>query len=749
MVISLVFFPLPARLNSDYSQTYYYRDGSLAWISLNHNDQYRTYVPLKKVSPYIKKGIVHYEDRFFYYHPGFNPLSIIRAFFQNVQSGQIVSGGSTITMQLARLSEPKSRNIWSKIIELLRAGQIESCFSKNKILEMYINLIPMGGNIEGIGAASYFYFGKTVKQLTFADSALLISISNSPEQNRPDLNPINARINREKVGKVIASLFQISQQDLVEILNKKIPDFKNSFSPDIIPLIERFQDFPAQPNRTLTIDPALQQFCLDIMVNQLLKLETYNGAVMVIDNQTQEILTYIGSPFYHLDQGGTKFNAANILRSPGSTLKPFIYARALETGIATQKMVLLDYPKDFYGYRPKNFSNKYHGLIPFDQSLILSLNIPAVYLTELLKEDGLKNVFIKCGMRNQAANLVNDDLSIALGSYPVTLENLVQLYSALANEGHYRDLVFTKKNTLHKDHSTKILSKESIYIISQILSELYRPDLPSSWEFSPDKPRVAFKTGTSYGFVDAWSIGYTPRYTIGVWVGNLNNRFTRILTGIHAAAPVLFNIINELERKNDQWFTKPEKVQTRQVCAVSGMPPNPFCSKTVTEYYISDISASELCHVHRRIVIDKASNKAISLNDIHKDGDYEDKIIEIWDQEIENFLTKTGKKSNYYLMGNYADIVSEDRITILSPQKNVSYIIDPDQTLYQQKIALKAAGFPDSKVFYWYVNHQYIGTSKANESIFYFPDEERAEISVIDSRNRKATIQIAIEFLKK
>jgi penicillin-binding protein 1C len=746
-LLSLIVFPLPEKLTKDFSLTYYYQDKSIAWITLNKKSQYRTYIKLKDVSPYLKKGIVFYEDKFFYLHPGFNPVAIVRAFFLNASAKRVVAGGSTITMQLARLSEPKKRTIFNKIIELLRSFQLETRFSKKRILELYLNMIPMGGNIEGVSAASFFYFNKRCKELSFVESALLICISNSPVRNRPDRFPENTLIQRKKVAIKISKKFGVKKKELNYILNTPIPASRYFFNYDIIPLIFRLNKLPYKRERVLSLDRELQDFSLSILKSKLKDLNCINGALIIIDNRTMQVLTYIGSPFYQDNLGSVKFNAANVLRSPGSTLKPFIYARAMETGIITQKKKLFDFPEEFYGYKPKNFSNKYDGIIDADEALIRSLNIPAVYLTDKLGKYGIKYVFKNAGFRDKTKEIEDEDLSIALGSYPMTLENLVELYAALANKGKFNKLCFLKNAVININKGNQILSEESTFIISEILSEVARPDLPTSWEFTKDKSKIAFKTGTSYGFVDAWSIGYTPRYTIGVWVGNLDNRFTKILTGISSAAPILFGIMNELERHNDQWFIKPNDVKKREVCAVSGMVPGNFCNETVEEYYIPKFSDNSICDVHKKIYIEKSTNQVVSLEQIDPDKEYDEKIIELWDEKVEYFLKKLGKKTNSLSLGDYSDIYSSKSIEIFSPSPKVKYIINYYNDLEYQKIPLMAYEYPDSGFFYWYANKKYIGKIKSDSTLYYLPDDKKIRFSVVDDTGRSGSVEILFDFV--
>ena len=517
-----------------------------------------------------------------------------------------------------------------------------------------------------------------------------------------------------------------------------------SFQSDIIPLIERFASLPYKSERIFTIDRSLQKMCIDIMKDRMTLQKTYNGAVIVVDNDTMEIKAYVGSPFFESSYPGVKYNACNIRRSPGSTLKPFIYGKALETGIITPKLKIPDIPKDFSGYKPKNFSNNYYGVISCDEALYRSLNIPAIQIESKLGNNGVRSVLRNTGMTSFFDMPDKNDLSIVLGSFPLTLEDLTSFYTALAHNGNFSRPVFFKEEKPASEKS--IMSPEASYVISEILALSYRPDLNASWEYAADKPKVAYKTGTSYGYVDAWAIGYTPKYTIGVWMGNLDNKFSRIMTGIGDASPVLFRIMDELCRYDDRWFTKPDGVSKRKVCAVSGMVPGKFCENLIDEYYIKNVSSGQTCNVHRRIVIDGKTGMIVPLSEIKSSGIYKERIIEVWPDEIEYFFNKYGKK-NTDIQGNYSDLAPDNPLRIISPAPDITYMIESVETKYE-KIPLDAYGYPDSNNFYWYANDKFLGKIKCGEPFYFLPDEKEIEISVIDEMGRVGSVKIKVGFKK-
>ena len=743
LFLSLLIFPIPQKINSDFSECFYYSDNSTAWITLNSEDQYRIECNIDEVSQYLKKGIVYYEDKYFFFHNGINPVSIIRAIYLLIRYKKIVSGGSTITMQLSRLVEPKKRTIGNKILELLRALQIEFRYSKKQILEKYLNIVPMGGIIQGIAAASQLYFNKSPSQLTFVESCLLISISNSPNTNRPDKNPEIAFDSRNKAAHRISHLFNINSVELEKMLNKSIKINIKSFDSNIIPLVEKYNNSPYVGSRVLSIDKKIQNTANYILLDSLNRINVNNGAVIIVENSDMKLRSYIGAPFYNQNRNASRINSANTPRSPGSTLKPFIYIRALEEGIITPQKKLFDIPYDFYGYKPKNFSNMYYGVISSEEALYRSLNIPAIFLENILKEKGLKTILYNSNIISSTNFLDKNDLSIVLGSYPLTLEEITTLYCSIANQGEFRELSFINDDKLSP--GKRIFSTEASFIISDILAKGFRPDLYQSWEFTKDKPKCAFKTGTSYGFVDGWCMGYTPKYTVGVWVGNLDNKYTKNIIGISVSAPILFKIINVLEKNNDEWFKKPENVKSREVCALSGMVAGEFCKNKITDYYIKDVTSFEKCNVHKRVFVEENTGKAYSLDKLEEDKNYKEKIVEIWDNEVQTFLEKYGKNSVTGLYGDIDYLLPTQKLKIISPARNVKYIINKSLD-NMDSIPLISNSLLDTTQVYWYANNSLIATVKKGDIIYYKPMEQKIKFDAVDDKLRSDSVIINFSF---
>ena len=726
IVLDIV-FPLPYyKLEKDYSVLHLDSSGELLRITLSPSGKYRIKTPLKNIPEFLKKGILTYEDKYFYFHPGVNPVSVLRAAILNISHKKILSGASTITLQIAKLMEPKKRTIISKIIEAFRALQLEIKYSKKELLEIYLNSIPMGGNIEGVEAASYLYFNKPASKLTIGEAALLIALPKSPNKFRPDKDVNKAYIARKQVLLRIKDALKINRRVFEAALRENIPG-KRFLNPYKLPhLVNR--DFSEYGYiRKYFIDKSLQgvaEYNLRRAIKRLKKSGVYNGAVIIVDNRTSCVVAYVGSPDFSDKRHSGEIDMVVSLRPPGSAFKPFIYGLAIDRGLITPKKILFDIPREYDGYSPVNYGREFIGPVTALEALTRSLNSPAVELENILGKNGVMNLLLKCGITGSKRKKLNPGLSVVLGAYPVTLEELVMLYSGLANKGIVRRLKYVddyKKN--RKEKGVKILSEEAAYIISEMLALVQRPDLPQSWEFTKAKGKVAFKTGTSFGLRDAWCIGYNPDYTVGVWLGNADNSFSFDLIGAKAAAPVVIEIFNFLTRYNDSWFAKPAKVKKRFVCPVSGDELNDFCDRKTEDYYIEGITPRKKCSLHRRIFVSKKTGKRVAPDKMKKNEEYIEKVIIDWPPEVATFLRQNGMLISDIPEYESAKVVDPNEYSpkILSPKNGSVYKITGAFKKKYQKIALKAAVSGGKSKVIWFVNGAPFKKCDADETVYLDP----------------------------
>jgi len=745
-----IIFPLPfSRIEEDYSVINTAANGELLRISLSGGGRYRIKLKLNEMSPYLVKGFLEYEDRYYYFHPGINPYAVLRAAVLNIKSGRIVSGGSTISQQTAKIIEPRKRTYGAKLIEAFRTIQLELAFSKKELLELYLNTIPMGGNIEGVGAASYLYFNKPAIKLTPAEAAVLIALPKSPNIYRPDRHPEMAAKARETVLRRIAKKLRLTPAAVSEAINEPVPD-KRMKNPMRLPyLVYRNSSFGGF-SRNFTVDmdkQAVIENMLSRTVQKMKKSGVYNGAVIVIDNLTMEVICYAGSADFTDKKHGGEINCANILRSPGSALKPFIYALAADKGIVTPETALFDIDKAYDGYTPANYERFFHGIVPVKDALTHSYNMPAVDLEYTLSGDGLYRMLVKCGFTDRGRLNTNPGLSVALGAFPITLEEAVMLYAALARGGSVSALKFTKDAV--KTGETRLFSPEAAYMVTAMLADGERPDLPQSWEFTNYRGRGAFKTGTSFGLRDAWCIGYNPQYTAGVWLGNADASASFELVGIKAAAPLLIEIFNFFTRYNDVWFEKPSKIKQRDVCALSGSVPNPNCNKIKKGTYIEGVSSPLACGVHRIIYINKKNGlRAAPENMKYAPDMYTRRVVEDWPPEAAAFLRQKGSHLPSIPPYSPEEAPKNNDMgpEIMSPSNGNTYIISPALKKKDQRIMLKAAaaGAGKGKIV-WFVNGKAYKESMADESIFMEPVPGDYEITAQDDAGRFDTVKIEVK----
>jgi penicillin-binding protein 1C len=725
------------------------RHGELLRVFLSKDEMWQIPVSSEKISPRLKLGATGYEDQYFRWHFGINPIALIRAALVNVKSGKIKQGGSTITMQVARMMEPKERTIPNKLIEIFRALQLELRYPKNKILDFYFNLAPYGGNIVGVGAASHLYFHKSPDQLSLGECALLATIPNSPNLFRPDVD-LQATINaREKVLKILFARKKINLQQYEDALAEPIPDRRIEVPFKIPHLSTRLaQLYPQKVMLETTIDAKIQQRAENIFQSHLVPLRNQgitNGAVVVIENETRNVLAMVGSYDFFDEKNQGQVNGAMAPRSPGSALKPFIYAIGIEQGLISPQRLLYDVPIEYSGYKPINYDELYHGVVTVEEALIRSLNIPAVNLYAQLGNDGIHSFLNEAGISTLPKPREYYGLSLILGGCEVTLLELTNLYAGLASAGNFRSYRWLKDQP--EPEGKALLSDGTCYIISEMLSQLRRPELPSSWEYAMNLPKIAWKTGTSYGHRDAWSIGYTPQYTIGVWAGNFNGKGAPGLIGAEVSAPILFALFTALEKPaENKWFIQPESVSCRQVCAVSGMPMTKYCATAKEELYLPGKSPIELCNIHQMIFVDKKTgNRLCSHCRIGRT--YDEKIVEQWPAEIATWLERNGypiEKIPEHFSG-CSKLASGEKPIIRSPSANTEFKIRPAVALKYQKILLDASVSNRTKKIFWFLDGKLIFSGVATEKIFIEPKIGLHNLMCMDDEGRASEVKIVVK----
>jgi penicillin-binding protein 1C len=569
-------FPLPLPDDSNGSTVVLARDGSPLRAFADREGIWRYPVTPDEVSPLYIDALLGYEDRWFWRHPGVNPIAATRAFGQMLMNRRIVSGGSTLTMQVARILEPQSRSFGGKLRQTLRALQLEAHLSKREILTLYLDRAPFGGTLQGVEAASWAYLGKPAKRLSHAEAALLAVLPQAPSRLRPDREPAAARDARDKVLDRMATLgiwtaAQVHDARIESVVARTLePPLSAAL------LAERLRSAkPGERRITTTIDIELQRALEARVRDYLVRLpERTSAALLVIDNSDLSALAYVGSATFGDEARLGHVDMVRAWRSPGSTLKPFLYGLALDDGLIHSESLLIDAPQSFGSYRPGNFDMAYNGPIGAAEALRLSLNVPAVDLLDRVGSTRFAARLANIGLSLRLPRGVMPNLSIILGGAGARMEDLVGAYAALNRKGIGGRVRYTQNDPTSE---RRVLSEGAAWIVREILEANPRPGYRPGTFDTGSRPRVAWKTGTSYGFRDAWAIGATRRHTVAVWIGRPDGTPLPGQYGAVTALPLMFQVIDSLPRSTLSALpdAPPPNVSEVEICWPLGLAFDP------------------------------------------------------------------------------------------------------------------------------------------------------------------------------
>jgi len=745
-ILHFVPFPYAAIQDIGYSQTILDREGNLLRAFLGKEDRWLLPVSLDEINPNLVNATIAIEDKRFRDHFGIDLQAVFRAISLNISNGKVISGASTLSMQVIRILEGRKRTFANKIIETVHAIHLERLYTKDEILKLYFELAPYGGNIHGVKAASLRYFKKLPGDLNLSECALLAGLPQSPTRFRPDRHPQRAKKRRGRVLlRMLSNKFiSISQY---ERSNDEPVIAGNYSSPFKAPHFTRFvRNNLKDQTITTTLDPNMQHFAEGILRNTVDKLSPQgvtNGAIVIIENKTGKIRAMVGSADFFSEENFGQINGTLSKRCPGSALKPFTYAISFDKGLYTPRMLLADVPVQYSGYVPLNYDKKYRGPVTVREALVDSLNIPAV---EVLNKIGYQNLYSflkKTGITTLNKPPSHYGLALTLGSGGVTLLELTNAYASLARLGVFKPYSFAENENIADEK--RVLSEGAAYLVSDILSDSIRFE-ETDIHYDKTDPKIAFKTGTSYGHRDAWTIGYNPEYTIGVWLGNFSGKPSKALVGLQAATPVVAKVFDYVYAKRiAPWFDMPESIGERYVCALDGKPATELSSVVVKDFYIKGVSISKPSDMHQRIAIDKETG--LALDEYSKEGrEYTEKVFEIWPDNLQTWVkihnANYEAPPEYLKRENRIVNLDKNRPKIVSPSHGCEYFVMNNKS--EKKLALLANGSFDAGDLFWFVDDKFYRKSDVGKKLFWTMEKGRHKITAVDAYGRSSFIRIVV-----
>nr|WP_299420865.1 penicillin-binding protein 1C [uncultured Emticicia sp.] len=751
VVLMVLNFILPPKLNVSYSTLVTDKKGEILHAFLSTDEKWRMFVELNEISPMLRKAILAKEDKYFNYHFGVNPVSIFRAAFNNITKNRRTSGASTITMQVVRMLNPDKRTYLNKISEILRAIQLEIFYSKDEILQLYLNLVPYGSNIEGIKSASYLYFQKSPDRLSLAEVTTLAIIPNRPTSLQLGMkNPLIVE-ERNKWLKRFHQAQVFDSQLINDALHEPLTVFRHEAPKDAPHLSIRLKkQFANDAIIHSSVSKATQikvEQMVASYVNRTRAMNINNAAVLVINNETMQVEAYIGSAGFNDKLDGGQVDGVQAIRSPGSALKPLLYATAFDKGIITPKNIINDVPTNFNGFEPENFDRKFNGKVSVEFALANSLNIPAVKVVKDLEKTILIEQLKKADFQTVKKHEKDLGLSIVLGGCGVTLEEMTQLYAAFANDGNWQKAkMLDDKLTERKVRNTSIISPSATYLVTEILAQIKRPDLPNNFDYTYRLPKIAWKTGTSFGRRDAWSIGYNKKYTVGVWVGNFSGEGVPELSGAEIATPLLFQLFNTLDYNAlNEWFIQPKDVVSRQVCAESGDLPSEYCNNKILDYSIKNISHTRKCTHLKKLNVNLTESMSYCMQCLPVEA-YKEKLYNNLSPELISFYElkhilyekiplHNPNCTRFFKTDNNAPMIT-------NPNHGSEYFLSENDT-QQMQLACQTAN--DVREVYWYINDHLLKKASANKPVFFKPSLGKLKISCTDDKGRSSSISVMVK----
>ncbi|MEW9680074.1 peptidoglycan glycosyltransferase PbpC [Pseudomonas sp. TE50-2] len=747
-------WPLPMP-GDDLARVVLAEDGTPLWRFADADGVWRYPVSPQEVSPLYLEALLAYEDRWFYRHPGVNPMALARAAWLNFRGGRVVSGGSTLSMQVARLLDPHDRTLPGKLRQLWRTAQLEWHLSKDEILQLYLNRAPFGGTLQGVAAASWAYLGKSPKHLTPAEAALLAVLPQAPSRLRPDRHPERAQRARDKVLQRLAE-YQVWPAQRIDEAREEPLLLAPRQEPALAPLLARRLNTPNSPPLIhTTLDAALQRRLEDLLLGWRARLpERTSAALLVVETQSMAVRAYLGSIDLNDERRFGHVDMIHALRSPGSTLKPFLYAMAMDDGLIHSESLLQDVPRRYGDYRPGNFSMGFSGPVSASSALALSLNLPAVQLLEAYGPKRFAAQMRMGGMPLVLPPLAEPNLSLILGGAGSRLEDLVGGYAALARGGLSAQVRLQPQDPLME---RRLLSPGSAWITRRILSGLARPDRDPHAELV-QRPQLAWKTGTSYGFRDAWSVGVGPRYLIGVWIGRPDGTPVPGQFGLASAAPLMLQVHDLLSNRDSQRGIEvpveqvPDSVGVAAICWPLGQPMNrqdPNCRRQRFAWTLDATTPPTLQAADQPLGLGLRETVWLNERGLRVDASCpgaKAQDVALWPAPLEPWLPSAERRAARLPA---VDPVCPPQMAASAPPLSIVGVRAGDSlrrpATSHEPLQVRVSALGGAGRRWWFLNGQPLGETQGQDSLqVSFEQAGRIELSALDESGETARVEFQV-----
>ncbi len=760
-LLIILFLPLPKPLfPRKYATLLQSADGQLLGARIAPDGQWR-FPPTDTVPQKFKTAILLFEDEYFHYHPGINPVSLGRAVIQNVKRGTVVSGGSTLTMQTVRMVlGNQNRTFSQKLKETLLALKIELFHSKAEILSLYAYHAPFGGNVVGLSAASWRYYGRYPHQLSWAEAAALAVLPNSPSSIFPGKNEASFKRKRDALLGKLHSRGYLTQDALLLAKAEPLPGKVKPLPDYAYHLLQRAEkEGHAGTTVRTTLNARLQTVVKDKLERYSAEMaanEVHNAAALVLDIQTGNALAYVGNSGSGQADHGQFVDVITARRSPGSLLKPFLYAAALDEALLLPKELLPDIPMFYRGFAPQNFDKKYRGAVAADEALASSLNVPFVFL---LREYGYEKLHQKLrhiGMRSLEQPASHYGLSLILGGAESTLWELTAMYAGMARTAQnyllrpynlgYSAQDYRQNSYLPKEAPASGAEKleangpfefASILLTLQAMQQLRRPEEMTGSELFGSYRPIAWKTGTSFGFRDGWAIGLNSRYVVGVWVGNADGEGRPGLTGIRAASPLMFSIFESLD--GDTSFDELIGREI-QICSSSGLRATENCSETILTQLPDYLKNGKLCQHHQLLHLDETGKYQVNSSCYPVDR----MIAKEWFvlPAVQSWYYKqyhTGYKEPPPFLGECVNMQQQGFMELIYPRQFTRIHVPVEQGGKKGLVVFEAAHRDPSAKIFWHLNNKYAGATSHIHQMGFQPEPGSHTLTLVDEEGHELT----------